>query len=79
MSKAPSFQPLANLAVRHTTLSSVHLQGRHALVELRAVAADLFRLRITSKRKFSNLPSWAVEQGDWPTVSTKVRVGSRSV
>ena len=43
------------------------------------LADDLFRLRVSSGKSFSPLPSWAVSKRDWPLVTARIHSDSREV
>ncbi|MBM3877655.1 MAG: hypothetical protein FJ386_13230 [Verrucomicrobia bacterium] len=48
----------------------VRLQSRRATAELRALAPDLFRLRLTRGRDFAARPSMAIEKVSWPSTDS---------
>ncbi|MBM3876096.1 MAG: hypothetical protein FJ386_05165 [Verrucomicrobia bacterium] len=50
----------------------VRLQSRRATAELRALAPDLFRLRLTRGRDFAARPSMAIEKVSWPSPATRL-------
>ncbi len=64
--------PLARLAVRETTASSLRLEGASATVQISALADDLFRLRMAPGRVFSPVPSWAVVKTAWAEPQVQV-------
>lgn len=41
------------------------LKSEHGLVEISALDRDIYRLRITQRKRFSKTPSYAVVDSDW--------------
>src|SRR5437773_893374 len=75
----PVFRPLSPLAVSTISEQGARLQSAREVVELRALAPDLFRIRIAQGSKLSDRPSWAVAKIDWDPVSVEIRSGRREV
>jgi alpha-glucosidase len=75
----PVYRPLEELAVERISKATVSLKSRRDRVQVSVLAADLFRLRMTSARQLSERPSWAVCKTDWPEIPTDIRANRGQV
>jgi len=69
--RTPAFHSVLNLLVAETTADQLSLRSKDFSVRLRALADDLFHLRIL-RTPMPPEPSWAVIKTDWPTCSARV-------
>lgn len=65
------FEALGSFSVRGTDESSIQLASKHAAMEVRVLAPDLYRVRISRGGSLSAQPSWAVVKHDWPAVACR--------
>ena len=81
MRKRPSakFLPLAPLTVVHRSDQSIEMASSREKVSISVLAEDLFRIRVSRQKTFSDCPSWAVERLDWPPVPTRWKVGAEKI
>src|SRR5258708_4344422 len=70
--KKDAFRPLSRLALESADATSLRCSGPGMRLELRVLAEDLFRLRLTSASTLSDLPSWAVTKTSWAPPQVKV-------
>ncbi len=66
------FAAVSSVSVRAVGDSSVQLFSMRAAMEVRVLAPDLYRLRVSRGRSLSAWPSWAVVKGDWPSVACRI-------
>jgi alpha-glucosidase len=65
-------KPIGQLRVKDITPPKAFLQSPRDLVQITALAPDLFRLRIARGESFDQRPSWAVSKTDWPAHKTDI-------
>jgi alpha-glucosidase len=73
------FRPIAKSKIVAQSDRSIELCSSAGQVRLSVLADDLFRLQITSRKKFSARPSWAVEKLDWPAVRVEQKISAQQI
>src|SRR4051794_16150950 len=69
----PVYRPVSNLSVRNTSAQSVSLSSKRGVVEISAIAPDLFRIRMSARQRFLRRPSWAVCKTDWARIPVAIK------
>src|SRR5438552_6913765 len=72
------FRPVCRLAFVSSDSQSILLSGHGASLEIRALAPDLFRLRVAPGEAFSKRPSWAVHKTEWSPLPVTIRKSKRA-
>jgi alpha-glucosidase len=69
--RTPTLRSVQNLRVAETTSDQISLRSKSFSVRIRALADDLFHLRVL-RTPMPPEPSWAVIKTDWPSTSSRV-------
>jgi alpha-glucosidase len=73
------FKPLGHLTRVRTIEHGVVLTSPNGLIEVSALDRDVFRLRATPTKRFSNKPSYAVVQSEWTGGDVRVVAHKKSI
>src|SRR5712691_11705108 len=68
----PTFEPLGRAEVVERTNSGVHLRSGRSLIEVTALATDLFRVGLFADGRPVDYRSEAVARTEWPALATRV-------
>ncbi len=73
------FQPLGPLKILQVSSHSVRLRSSREVLELSALAPNLFRVRLARGKELLGHRSWAVVKTDWKTTPTVIRARNSGV